>query len=241
MTNEEQKEILNILMKNKFRMIKWIITTVVAIMVLIVIFYGGYSSAKKKQDAIIEEQKKQIEELSDQTAKYTEATKEVSLDVLETQLNNIGELATMEYLYTNAGKFEDPKKLLGIKVPFTTKSFIAKWEGCIKAGVKIDDVVLKIDKSNKEIIVHMPKAEILSHEIDSDSIETLDEKDGLFNPVKVEDVREFDKIGKEEMEKRAIENGILTKSYENAKQIVEKLLNNDIVQEQEYTIRFEEK
>ena len=46
MTNDEQKEVLNILMKHKFRMIKWGIIAVVTIVVLILIFVGGYSSAK---------------------------------------------------------------------------------------------------------------------------------------------------------------------------------------------------
>ena len=70
-------------------------------------------------------------------------------------------------------------------------------------------------------------------------IETLDEKDGLFNPVKVEDVRQFDTVSKEAMEDRAIENGILDKALKNAEDIIEKLVNNDVVQEQEYTIKFE--
>ena len=85
----------------------------------------------------------------------------------------------------------------------------------------------------------MPNAEILSHEIDNNSIETLDEKDGLFNPVKVEDVRQFDTVSKEAMEDRAIENGILDKALKNAEDIIEKLVNSDVVQEQGYTIKFE--
>jgi len=58
-------------------------------------------------------------------------------------------------------------------------------------------------------------------------------------PCKVDDVREFDAVSKEAMEQRAIENGILDKAYENAKEIIEKLVNNDVVQEQGYTIIFE--
>lgn len=180
----------------------------------------------------------QIAELSNPTARYTEGTKEVSLDVIKTEINNIGELATVEYLYTDAGKFEDPKTVLGINVPFSTKSFIAKWDGCIKAGIQIDKIIIDVDDKNQEIIIYMPKAEILSHEIENDSIETLDEKDGLFNPIKIEDVREFDKISKDAMEERAIENGILTKAAENAKDIIKKLLSDDLTQG--YTIQFKE-
>lgn len=85
----------------------------------------------------------------------------------------------------------------------------------------------------------MPKARILSHQIDKDSIETLDQKDGLFNPVKVEDVRNFDSISQDAMEERAIENGILDKAFENAKNIIRKIVDNDLVEELGYTVCFE--
>ena len=42
------------------------------------------------------------------------------------------------------------------------------------------------------------------------------------------------------MEQRAIENGILDKAFENAKTIIEKLINNEILKEQGYTLKFEE-
>lgn len=38
----------------------------------------------------------------------------------------------------------------------------------------------------------------------NNSIETLDEKDGFFHPVKVEDFRQFDAVSKASMEDRAI-------------------------------------
>jgi len=166
-------------------------------------------------------------------------TTEITIDFIKSEIKDIGELATIEYLYTDAGKFEDPKKVFGMNIPFTTKTFIAKWDGVIKAGVKIDEIIVEINDANKEIIVHMPNAEILSHEIDSDSIETLDEKDGLFNPVKVEDVRLFDAVSKEAIEVRVVENGILNKAFDNAKEIIQKLVNNDVVQEQGYKIKFD--
>ena len=202
------------------------------------LFNNGYSQATEKYEDLVAEMQAEIDELSEPTAVYIEATKEVSLDLIKAEIFDIGELATVEYFYTDAGKFEDPKQLFGVNVPFTTKSFIAKWDGVIKAGVEIEKIIVEVNDASKEIIVHMPKAVILSHEIEEDSIETLDEKDGLFNPVKVEDVREFDKISKEAMEERAIENGILSKAIENAKEIIEKLVNNDVVQEQEYVIMF---
>lgn len=178
--------------------------------------------------------------MSNQAVALEKISREVDIDVINYKIQEIGELATYEYMYTDAGKFENPQKIFGKNIPFTTKSFIAKWNGVIKAGVDINEIKAEVDKNNKKIIVHMPKAEILSHEIDEDSVETLDQKDGLFNKIKVEDVREFDSKSKEAMEERAIEKGLLDKASKNAEKIIEKLVNNDAVQELGYNIEFEE-
>ena len=211
---------------------------IVAIVVIVVLAIFGYVKNTKKENR---ELKEELERLSDPVVVYEEATREVDISVINTDIQNIGELATVEYLYTDAGKYEDAAELFGKEIPLaiTTKSFIAKWDGSIKVGVDISKVIAEADKGKKEIIVHIPEAEILSHEIDEESIETLDEKNGLFNKIKIEDIREFDAVSKENMEKRAIENGILEKAFENAKEIIYKLINTDLVEELEYTITFE--
>lgn len=239
--DNEQKNELSVLIRDKVKMIKRGIIAVVLILIVafLAVFFKGRSSATEKYENKIKELEAEVDRLSKPVAVYEEASKEVTISLIESEIKDIGELTTIEYLYTNAGKFEDPKELFGVNIPFTTKSFIAKWDGIIKAGVTIDQIIVKINDANKEIIIYMPKAKILSHEIDNGSIETLDEKDGLFNPVKVEDVREFDAVSKDAMDERAIENGILDKAFENAKEIIEKLVNNDAVQEQGYTITFE--
>lgn len=131
--------------------------------------------------------------------------------------------------------------MFGKEIPFsfTTKSFIAKWDGSIKAGVDITKVTAEANDTTKEILIHIPEAKILSHEIQEESIETLDEKNGLFNQIKVEDIREFDAISKDAMEQRAIDNGILDKAFENAKEIIYQLVHTELVEELEYTITFE--
>lgn len=222
---------------------KFVVLIVVAAVVVIVlgIFYKGYSSAKEKYEATIKQLEEEVDRLSEPVAVYEEAAKEIDIAVINAEIRDIGELATIEYLYTDAGKFEDPAELFGKEIPFsfTTKSFIAKWDGSIKAGVDISKVTAEVNESEKKIVVHIPKAEILSHEVDDESIETLDEKDGLFNKLKIDDIRAFDANSKDAMEKRAIENGLLDKALENAKAIIRKLIDNDIVKELEYDITFE--
>lgn len=241
--DNEQKNELGVLVRYKAKIIKWGIFALVLIAVLLAIFFKGHSSATEKYEDIVDDLKQQVADLQKQldnaASTWTDQpTKEITIDLIKSEIKNIGELATIEYLYTDAGKFEDVKQAWGVNIPFTSKSFIMKWDGIIKAGINIEEIIIEINDVKKEIIVHIPKAEILSHEIDSESMEILDEKDGLFNKVTVENTVQFEATGKMAMEERAIENGILEKAFENAKEIIEKLVNNNVVQEQGYTINF---
>lgn len=238
--NKSKEAELNLLIKHKSSLIKIVIIAVVLFIVVIALFLKGYMSATEKYKNIIKELEEENERLSTPIVQYEIASKEVDIALITSEIQDIGELATVEYLYTDAGKFEDPAKMFGKEIPFsfTTKSFIAKWDGIIKAGVNVDEITVEVKDYNKEIIVHMPEAIILSHNIDDESIETLDEKNGLFNSIKVDDIRTFDAISKETMEQRAIENGLLDKAYENAKAIIYKFINTGAVEELEYTITF---
>lgn len=209
---------------------------IVLMAALSLLYFHGYQKAEAKYQAIVDDLNAQLD---DRAAVYEEVSTEVNLSVVSAEIKTIGQLATVEYLYTDAGKFSDPKQVFGYNIPFTTKSFIAKWDGVIKAGVDVTKIELSLDDEEKTITIYLPQAEILSHEIDENSVETLDESDGLFNPVKVEDVRTFDAESKAAMEQRAIGNGILDKAYANAEEIISSLLHANPAIGEAYRIVFE--
>lgn len=239
--SDEKKELGMMFEKHKSQLTKIGIILVVIFAACLVIFMRGRSSAEKKYAETIAELQEELDDFKDGAAVYVEVSKEVDISVINASIQDIGELATVEYLYTDAGKFEDAAELFGkeLKWSFTTKSFIAKWDGTIKAGIDIREVYAEENAETKEIIVYLPEAKILSHEIDEDSVETLDQSNGLFNSVKVEDVREFDAISKEAMEEKVMEIGVLDKAFENAKDIIYKLIYTDVLKEQGYTVTFE--
>ena len=174
----------------KKKLTSLLIIAAVILAAALILFLKGYANARDKYVSTIQELEAEVERLSDPVAVYEEAARQIDIHVINANIQSIGELATVEYLYTDAGKFEDPAKLFGKEIPFsfTTKSFIAKWDGSIKAGV---------------------------------------------------DIREFDAISKDAMEQRAIDNGILDKAFENAKEIIYQLVHTELVEELEYTITFE--
>ena len=136
------------------------IVEIIAILLLVTvisIFIQGYTSAQEKSEQRIAELEAEVERLSVPVAIYEDASKEININVINAEIQDIGELVTIEYLYTDAGKFSDAKQLWGVDVPFTTKSFIAKWDGTIKAGVKVEQIIVEVNEVTKEIIVHIPK------------------------------------------------------------------------------------
>ena len=153
---------------------------------------------------------------------HQESEPVITADLLGQQLRDIQELSTVEYHYTNMGRFENQKDFYGWKVPFTTKSFIVAYDGVIKAGVDLSE--MRIGVSGKTITVTMPEAKVLSHEMDEESLEVYDETHNIFNPIEIEDYTQFTADQKESIEARALDNGLLTSAAQRAENTVRGLI-----------------
>lgn len=217
-------------------------------LVAVLILFGtvsGYNAATQKAKA---EQDKKIEEAvqealaaarADVAFTAEEITTEINMKIVLQDIRSIGELATVEYLYTDAGKFSNPKQLFGHSIPFTNKSFVMRWDGNIKAGIRnVSDITAEADEGTKVITVTLPKAELLSHTVDKESLEVLDENGGLFNPISVDDVSTFQKESEAATEQRALDNGILEKAQANAESLIRGLLEGNAIIKENYTIEF---
>lgn len=148
---------------------------------------------------------------------------EITTDLIGQQLADIQELATVEYFYTNMGRFENCLDFYGWAVPLTRKSFIVSYDGVVKAGIRLNDIDVKI--SGSQITITLPPAEILSHEIPEESLEIFDETHNIFNPIQISDYTGFTRDQKAEMEARAVENGLLSQATQKARTAVERLVS----------------
>ena len=122
---------------------------------------------------------------------------------------------------TNMAQFESSNDFYGVKIPFTTKSFILTYDGTVKAGVDLDGAEVSV--SGTTVTITLPEAEILSHEIDEDSMEVFDEKTSIFNPFTVEDFTSFQSDQKAAMEEKALSRGLLAEARAKAVSSVEQL------------------
>ena len=165
----------------------------------------------------------------------TEAEPTLSSDLIEHQIQEAQELTTTKYHYTNAGAFENQNTYRGWNVPFTKKNFIVSYSGLIHAGINLEDVQVEVD--NLDIIVSLPEPSILSHDIDEESINVLDEDSSIFNPIKVDDYKEFSIDQEGIVESQAIERGLLETAAEQARDAITTVLElNPEVESQGYSV-----
>ncbi len=138
----------------------------------------------------------------------------VTQDILQQQIQEIGELGTAKYYYTNMGRYENTLQVGGKNIPFTRKMFIISYDGTIKAGVEVKDI--RVTLTDKAIKVVIPEAKILSHEVDMESVTVFDEKNSIFNGLATEDGPRFLTEQNSLMEEKAVGNGILEDARQNA-------------------------
>lgn len=160
---------------------------------------------------------------------------EIDAVVLQSRLTEISELAVVDYHYTNMAQFENGSDFYGVRIPFTTKRFILTYDGEIKAGIDLKKARVEVGEGT--VTVRLPEAEILSHEMDADSVEIFDEKSSIFNPFTVEDFAAFQEEQKGAMERKALESGLLEEAQAKACAHVRLLLSAALPEGYTLTVR----
>ena len=163
----------------------------------------------------------------------------ITNETIGVQVKELKELATIQYKYKEIASREDWNTLFNIKLPFTKSSFIVSYTGILKLGIDLSETKVDVDENSKTIKVTLPESKVLSNELDLKSLKVYDEKNSIFNPVKVKDYAEFTQSGKENAEKDARESGVFEQSKEVAKKIITDLLNTTKEIKENYKIVFE--
>ncbi|WP_368018785.1 DUF4230 domain-containing protein [Olsenella sp. AGMB03486] len=147
---------------------------------------------------------------------------------IKNSLSDISELSTEEYSFANVGKYtEDDLKVLGISIPFTGSSFVATYEGTVKAGISdIEAADVAVDDSTKTVTVTLPDVEILSCSIDPSTIEVYDQTFNPINQIQVSDVSNFLSSEEDKEEEEAKTNGTLDKARTHAEKIVKSVVSS---------------
>lgn len=133
---------------------------------------------------------------------------------------DIGELATQSAHYTQVAVMDKDRKLFTQSIPFTKTHYIFSYDGEIKAGFEFSEIDWKENEKEKSITVKLPKAKVLSNELDEESLKIYLEENSPFSNIGLKEQAKNRKKMQEDAEKAAIENGLLEEATENAKTIL---------------------
>jgi hypothetical protein len=155
--------------------------------------------------------------LSEHTKKNTSAIMDTIYEVLE--------ITTTKYNYTNIVTFKKDKTVNNVKIPFTEKSFIVKYNGVIKAGINGDDI--KVVKNTGDTIdIQIKKCVILDHYIDQENVYVYDIKNSIFNKLTINEVFEELNKYKDEYEKQIMSEGFVEEIKKNTESSLKTTLKN---------------
>ena len=210
---------------------------VIAIAVLLIVHAarGGKSSAlttavtpRPSAEVIVRE--KEVE-------KIVTVEKEISAEILRDGVREVGVLVTDEYYFTEVVSFSSIKKFWKIDLGITESSYLASYDGVVRAGVDLTGAEVAKDDAQKRITVTIPAAEIQGVDIDPESFQLYSEKAGLGNHISAEDFNnslvELEATARD----KAIERGLLERADENARVLIRNLIGA-LVDLNEYSLVF---
>ena len=136
------------------------------------------------------------------------------------------DLLTASYYYTDSESFEQHSEVFGQRVPFTTDSVILTFDGVITLGIPMDEIRYEINAENRYIRVLLPEPELISHEIDENSVHCYDVSDSIFRSTSLSEFlvqlrREKPVICQRVRQRRDLDRSIL----EQADRVVRSLLS----------------
>lgn len=204
-----------------------VVLTLLTAAVIIIGVSRNKSSAKEtdmKDTTMAEETKKDVVIKEVEVEKLVEIEKEITSEIIEDGLRDMGFLITQEYYFTDVISFSSSKSLVifdqSIDLGFTETSYLAGYDGYVEAGIDFTGIRVEKDDEAKKITVKLPLSEIHSVVIDPDSFHLFSEKSGLGNPPSVKDFNNSIKALEQNAREKAAERGLLTQASKNAETVI---------------------
>ena len=166
--------------------------------------------------------------------KFNNDTYKDNTTVLNT-ITKVIELNTVKYNYSNVITVQKDKSFKNIKIPFTNKSFIIKYNGIIKGGIESQDINI-VKNTGNEISIEIDKCRILDHYIDDENINVYYASNSIFKKLEAQEVLDELNASKKEYEQKIINEGFMEEIKNITKVSLVNMLEN--IGYQEITITF---
>lgn len=221
---EELKGIKKELNGIKHKDFKQVISIIIAIILSLIIGLGlGVYCGIHKDDIMMKINPKS----------YAQST----ITVLEKKIDEESKLNTgLYYQKSHFDSGNDYKKLFKQDLKWTKKHIAYDYDGTVEAGIKdLSKTKVEVDTNNGIIKITLPAIQITNISINSNSINNIDQTNNWLNQLSMEDFNNAYKIMEKQLEKDALNNGLIEKAQENAEKTLTRLFGDTTTG---YTVEF---
>lgn len=149
------------------------------------------------------------------------AQPKVTTESLMTKIEESSELTTVKMICTGLSKFSNEK------VRFVNRNeYHLVYKATVKAGFDLD--ALKIDVTDSQVNIKVPKIKIVDINLDENSIKTYDKNFALFKMDREEDLIEAQKQIKSEIQKKTEMKELKDMAKKSTKTLLEGLFKDTI-------------
>lgn len=155
--------------------------------------------------------------------------KETIISAEFSAVDKICELATLKCYYHNV--LEDEKQPDGLfkygLFQYGYKKFWMEYDGIVKVGVDVGEVIVNKPDKNGVVRIYVPKAKILDVDVDEESMSDLIADTGVFTTITSEDQAKAYSHAQENMRQCAeSDTSILNAAHKNAKEVLKQYVIN---------------
>ncbi len=168
--------------------------------------------------------------------------KETQVSAEFSAVDKICELATLKCYYHNV--LEDEKQPDGLfkygLFQYGYKKFWMEYDGIVKVGVDVGEVIINKPDENGVVRIYVPKAKILDVDVDEESMSDLIYDTGVLTTITSDDQAKAYSHAQENMRECAeSDTSILNAAHKNAKEVLKQYVINVGKQiGQEYTVEW---
>ena len=211
--------------KKKTRLLIGLIALIaLAIVVLIVVHAARGSKADPTLLSVTPRPSAEVVVREKEVERIVTVEKEITSAILQDGVREVGVLVTEEYYFTEVVSFSSIKKLWKLDLNITESSYLASYDGVVRAGVDLTGARVEKDDELKRITVTLPAASIQGVDIDPESFQLYSEKAGLGNHISAEDFNnslvELETTARE----KAVARGLLERADGNARVLIRNLI-----------------
>ena len=148
--------------------------------------------------------------------------------VLE-EIKNVRELATFRKNFKSTIFFTEASQLpfFNARIPGTTRKFSMDYVGTIVCGCDLNEIHITQDGNSNRVKITVPQIKILDIYADVNSFMINHQKSGIFAPnIKIEEQNEWIAQDLKSQEQAAIDEGILERSDENIRQVLNSIIES---------------